>query len=596
MKIIDKLVNLPPGQPFYSFEYFPPKTEEGLANLYDRLKRMSYLNPLFASFTWGAGGSTIERTSEMCAISQSGFGLETCMHLTCTNVNRDIIKEALNDAKDNGIQNILALRGDPPRGQEYWSSCDSGFNYALDLVKFIRREYGDYFCIGVAGYPEGHPDSDDKQQDLRFLKEKVDAGADFIITQMFFDVDIFVKWEKECRKIGITVPIIPGIMPIQGYNSFRRIINLCKVYVPSSILNALEPIKHDDQAVKDYGVQLAITMISTLRQNYSVCGFHLCTLNLEKSVRLILEELGLVPTEEQRIQAFNNRRRSSLFLYGNGIIKEEPDGSVPAARPIIWKNQGADYVGRSEDWDNFPNGRFGSSKSPAFGEVDGYGGTVKIPVPNALAYWNYPTTVADITQLFMDYISGNTPLLPWSEEPLIAETDAIRVKLLQLNQLGFWTISSQPAVNGARSDDPVFGWGPRGGYVYQKAFVECFVNEEMLKNLLEKVKESPWITYYAATCGDEFRTNVKDDSPTAVTWGVFPGKEIVQPTIIEEVSFKTWKEEAFALWTEWEHLYPPGSPSQQLLNHIGNTWWLLNLVHHNYIEPGAIWEIFLGTD
>ncbi|RHZ89148.1 hypothetical protein Glove_18g55 [Diversispora epigaea] len=591
MKITDKINTLESDQSYYSFEFFPPKTDEGLANLYNRLKRMSLLEPLFASFTWGAGGSTIDKTLEMCTTSQGLYGFETCMHLTCTNVVREIVENALKEAKNAGIQNILALRGDPPRGHEYWTSCDDEFTLAIDLVKYIRKKYGEWFCIGVAGYPEGYPDSTDKEQDLKFLKEKVDAGANFIITQFFYDVDSFIEWEKKCREIGITVPIIPGIMPIQGYNSFRRITNLCKVKVPGEILNALETFKHDDQAVKEYGVSLTVSMISKLLE-HKIRGFHICTLNLEKSVRLILEKLKFVQTEEERAMRRLNRRRSSAGFIPNDIIRQEPDGSVPAAKPIIWKEQNADYIGRPEDWDNFPNGRWGDARSPAFGELDGYGVSLRIPSDLALKYWGEPKTINDIIRVFKSYINCEISALPWSEEPLLKETDIIRPNLLKINELGYLTISSQPAVNGAKSSAPDFGWGPKGGFVYQKAFVEFFVSPEMFEKLTKSIDDNVWVTYYAAKRNEEFETNIKEETPSAVTWGVFPGKEIIQPTIIEEVSFNAWKKEAFALWSEWEYLYPKGSPSQTLLKNIGDNWWLINLVYHNYVDTDGIWNIF----
>jgi methylenetetrahydrofolate reductase (NADPH) len=211
------------------------------------------------------------------------------MHLTCTNIDLEKINYALDTAKEAGIKNILALRGDPPSGQEW--STKSPFKTACDLVTYIRKSYGDYFCIAVAGYPEGHIDNPDKESDILFLKQKVDAGADYIITQLFYDVDNYLNWVQKCRDIGITVPIIPGIMPIQTYNGFKRMTGLCKTIIPVEILEALEPIKDDEVAVKDFGVKLAIDMCEKLR-NQGTLGFHFCTLNLEKSVRLILEGLG----------------------------------------------------------------------------------------------------------------------------------------------------------------------------------------------------------------------------------------------------------------------------------------------------------------
>ncbi|CAG8563965.1 24393_t:CDS:2, partial [Racocetra persica] len=445
-------------------------------------------------------------------------------------------------------------------------------------------------------YPEGHPDSDNKAQDLRYLKEKVDAGADFIITQLFYDVDLFIEWEKECRKIGITVPIIPGIMPIQGYNSFRRVTNLCKINIPANVSKALEQIKHDDQAVKDYGVSLAIIMITTLYEQYNVKGFHFCTLNLEKSVRLILEKMRFVPTEEERNLRRSNKRRPSIGFVTNDIIRQEPDGSLPAAKPIIWKEQSEDYWGRSDDWDNFPNGRWGNSKSPAFGELDVYGTSLRISKDQALEYWREPKTIADIIQIFKSYILCEIPVFPWSEEPLSEETEAIRPNLIKLNEFGYLTVSSQPAVNGVRSDDVNFGWGPKGGYIYQKFFVEFFVSPEMFDKLIKVIDDNCWVTYYAARRNDEFKKNMKEETSAAVTWGVFPGKEIVQPTIIEEVSFKAWKEVAFELWSEWERLYPKDSITQKLLKDIGDNWWLVNLVYNDYVNPEGVWKIFFGNE
>ncbi|CAG8541775.1 10357_t:CDS:10, partial [Acaulospora colombiana] len=557
------------------------------------LKRMSLLDPLFISFTWGTGGSTVDKTLEMCVTAHGLYGLETCMHLTCTNIASELLENALTEAKDAGIQNILALRGDLPRGQEYWTPSDNQFMYAIDLIKHIRKKFGEWFCIGVAGYPEGHPDCSDRELNLKYLKEKVDAGANFIISQLFYDVDSFVEWEKECREIGITVPILPGIMPIQGYNSFRRITNLCKISIPADVINSLEPIKHDDQAVKEYGVSLATSIISKLQKDHNVIGFHLCTLNLEKSVRLILDKLKFVRTEEERDPRPVGMRRS----VANDIIRQEPDGSLPAAKPVIWKDQGADYLGRSEDWDNFPNGRWGDSRSPAFGDIDSHGGSLKIPPDLALEYWKEPKSLTDVIQIFKSYILCEIPVLPWSEEPLLKETDIIRSKLIKINELGYLTVSSQPAVNGAKSTDPDFGWGPKGGFVYQKPLVEFFVSPEGFEKLSRRIDKNCWVTYYAARRNnDEFSTNVKEETPSAVTWGVFPGKEIIQPTIIEKASFDAWKTEAFALWADWEHLYPKGSPSQKLLKDIGDNWWLVNLVYHDYVSSEGFWELFVDNE
>jgi methylenetetrahydrofolate reductase (NADPH) len=204
-KLIDKLraINNDEKRPFYSFEYFPPKTAAGVANLYARIEHMAQLEPAFIDVTWGAGGTTSELTMEISANAQAYAGVDVMMHLTCTNMPQEKLRIALEDAKRAGIRNILALRGDPPRDADSFEACAGGFSYATDLVRFIRAEFGDYFCICVSGYPEGHLECTSLDDDLLHLKEKADAGADFIITQLFYDVDIFLQFVQRCRGIGL---------------------------------------------------------------------------------------------------------------------------------------------------------------------------------------------------------------------------------------------------------------------------------------------------------------------------------------------------------------------------------------------------------
>lgn len=181
---------------------------------------MGQTNPLWIDVTWGAGGSTGDITLDICSHIQNYCGHDVLMHLTCTYMTRDKVKESLDKARELGIRNLLALRGDPPRGATDWVATPNGFNYAVDLVRFIKEEYGDFFCIGVAGYPEVHLEATSREDDIRYLKEKVDAGADFVITQLFFDNQIFYDWVRDCRLAGITCELLPGIMPILGYDKF----------------------------------------------------------------------------------------------------------------------------------------------------------------------------------------------------------------------------------------------------------------------------------------------------------------------------------------------------------------------------------------
>jgi methylenetetrahydrofolate reductase (NADPH) len=486
MKISSKIASaIDQNRDFWSFEYFPPKTESGKANLYDRMDRMYSLGPEFVDVTWNAGGTSSDVTIEVCTTAQAVYGLETCMHLTCTNMPRAKIDIALKEAKAAGIQNILALRGDPPRGQENWTSIDTGFSYGLDLVKYIRQEYGDYFCIGVAGYPEGHPDNLDKEIDIDYLKQKQDAGADYIVTQLFYDTDLYLNWLVKIKDYGITIPVLPGMMPIQNYNGFLRMTSLSKTIVPQFIYDALEPIKDDDLAVKDYGVQLCVEMCQKIR-NAGGRGFHFYTLNLERSTKLILAKLGFVP----------DRETVKKLPWNQSLAVNREKENV---RPIFWRNRPKSYIQRTDSWDEFPNGRWGDSRSPAFGDIDGYGVALKYPASECLTMWNHPESVQDIAQLFGHYCRGELKSLPWSDSPLQQESSVLRDKLITANLSGFLTINSQPAVDGAPSSDKTFGWGPKAGFVFQKAYLEFFMSPTLIEPLMKEIEKQPYLTVYAVS-------------------------------------------------------------------------------------------------
>jgi len=258
--VIDRInESISSNTPFCALEFFPPKTDEGKINLFERIERMSTnLRPAWIDITWGAGGSTCDLTLEIATFIQKYSGTTCLMHLTCTNMPRDKVDQALAAAKEAGITNILALRGDPPHGSTEWAKCEGGFEFACDLVKYIKEQYGDFFCIGVAGYPEKHLEADNFEDDIVHLKEKVDAGGQFIVTQMFYDVSIFKSFVETCRKAGIVVPIIPGILPIQTYAGFKRMTEFCQTVVPQIIHDQIEPIQHHDPAVKKLGVEICV--------------------------------------------------------------------------------------------------------------------------------------------------------------------------------------------------------------------------------------------------------------------------------------------------------------------------------------------------
>jgi methylenetetrahydrofolate reductase (NADPH) len=230
---------------------------------------------------------------------------------------------SLQEAKLSGCRNILAFRGDPPAGKDDWEAVEDGFEHGVDLVRYIRKEYGDYFDIAVAGYPQTHYlPPEERDQELIYLKEKVDAGADFIFTQMFYDADMFIDWAHAIRAAGITVPIVPGIMPIQTWNGFLRAATaIAKTIIPQSYLDVLEPYKNDDEKVREIGTKLVADMCrKILAAPIGLQGLHFYTMNLERGTRLLLEELNLVPRIETvkplPWRQVSSSHRSSMFPWG----------------------------------------------------------------------------------------------------------------------------------------------------------------------------------------------------------------------------------------------------------------------------------------
>ncbi|TKA81635.1 hypothetical protein B0A49_00521 [Cryomyces minteri] len=572
------------GKPTFSFEFFPPKTAQGVQNLYDRMDRMHDLGPSFIDVTWGAGGRLSHLTSEMVKVAQSAYGLETCMHLTCTDMEKSKIDGALKEAYSAGCTNILALRGDPPRDNEKWEATAGGFRYAKDLVKYIKDTYGNHFDIGVAGYPEGCDDQDDLDLLIDHLKEKVDAGGTFVVTQMFYDVDIFLDWVKKCRAKGINVPIIPGIMPIHTHAAFMRRANWTKCNIPPAWTKALDPVKNDDAAVREVGKGLVAEMCRKMLDN-GIIHLHFYTMNLAQATRMVLEELNLTPATGSPLEKPLPWRQSL------GLNRRDEN-----VRPIFWRNRNRSYVARTQDWDEFPNGRWGDSRSPAFGELDTYGIGLKGTNEQNIKLWGEPASVKDIANLFVRYMQNKLESLPWSEAPISNEADVIKHDLVSLNERGLLTINSQPAVDGAKSSHPVYGWGPRNGRVYQKAYLEVLVAPDLLPKLLDRLERDSDFTYYAVNLSGDLKSNAPSDGPNAVTWGVFPGKEIVQPTIVETVSFLAWKDEFFRLGQDWARCYPAASPSRQLIDDLMNKWYLVNIVHNDFRQSHGIFPLFEGLN
>ncbi|KAF2877404.1 methylenetetrahydrofolate reductase 2 [Massariosphaeria phaeospora] len=570
------------GKPTFSFEFFPPKTAQGVQNLYDRMDRMHGFGPLFIDITWGAGGRLAHLTSEMVKVAQSVYGLETCMHLTCTDMEKSKLDDALKEAYQSGCTNILALRGDPPREKEKWVATTGGFRYAKDLVKYIRDRYGNHFDIGVAGYSEGSEDNPDVDQLIDHLKEKVDAGATFIVTQMFYDTDIFLDWVKRVRAKGIDIPIIPGIMPIHTHAAFLRRAHWTKCQIPPHWTKALEPVKNDDHEVREVGKGLVAEMCRKLI-DAGIIHLHFYTMNLAQATRMVLEELEVLPDTESPLE--------KPLPWRPSLALNRRDENV---RPIFWRNRNRSYVARTQDWDEFPNGRWGDARSPAFGELDSYGIGLKGTNEQNIKLWGKPQCLKDISDLFVRYMSGDLESLPWSEAAISKEAETLQQNLIDLNRRGFLTINSQPAVAGAKSTDPVYGWGPRNGYVYQKAYLELLVSPEYVAEIITRIERNPDLTYYSVNKEGDLKTNSPGDGPNAVTWGVFPGKEIVQPTIVETVSFLAWKDEFYRLGQDWANCHSSVSPARYVIEDVMDTWYLINIVDNDFHVAHGIFPLFDG--
>ncbi|MBK7858664.1 MAG: methylenetetrahydrofolate reductase [NAD(P)H] [Archangiaceae bacterium] len=286
MKIRNRLN---PSKPCFSFEFFPPKTEEGEKNLWATLEDLRALEPGFVSVTYGAGGSTRDRTIGLVTQIKERTGIEAMAHLTCVGHTREELIHVLDTLRDGKIENVLALRGDPPKGATSYQPVPGGLRYANELVELIReREYP--FCLGSAGYPEGHLETPSREKDLEHLKVKVDAGLDFVITQLFFDNAFYFDFVERARRAGINVPIVPGIMPITNHEQVGRFIRLCGATMPMRLQLQLEKVKDDPEAVMQLGVAHATRQCVELLAR-GVPGIHFYTLNKSPATRMIVSAL-----------------------------------------------------------------------------------------------------------------------------------------------------------------------------------------------------------------------------------------------------------------------------------------------------------------
>jgi methylenetetrahydrofolate reductase (NADPH) len=277
------------GGPVFSFEFSPPKTAAAEEALFRTIDRLRPLHPAYVSVTYGAGGSTRDKTIDLVCRIKHDVGIEAMAHLTCVGATQHELADILVRLRDGGIDNVLALRGDPPRDQPNFVRPVNGFGYASELVQFIRAR-GFPFCVGSACYPEGHPESASRDDDVEHLILKVDAGLEFLITQLFFDNADYFTFLERARGRGVGVPIVPGIMPITNVAQIERLATLCAARIPAALKARLDAVRDDDAAVQRIGVEHATQQCRELLAR-GAPGIHFFTLNQSPATRAILERL-----------------------------------------------------------------------------------------------------------------------------------------------------------------------------------------------------------------------------------------------------------------------------------------------------------------
>jgi methylenetetrahydrofolate reductase (NADPH) len=278
------------GEPIFSFEFFPPRDDAGVSTLFESLKALRPLAPSFVSVTWGAGGSTRSQTLEMVTRIKRETEIEAMAHLTAVGVSRKELGQQLEIIRDSGITNVLALRGDPPRGQSSFTPHPEGLKYSSEVIALAREVGGDRFCIGGACYPEGHPETRQPVVEMQHCKAKVEAGAEFLISQLFFDNRRYFDFVGRARAAGITVPILPGIMPITNATQIERFTARCGASIPPGLQAALRARRDDPESALQLGVAYATLQCAELLRR-GAPGIHFYTLNRSSATRAILAAL-----------------------------------------------------------------------------------------------------------------------------------------------------------------------------------------------------------------------------------------------------------------------------------------------------------------
>lgn len=580
--------------PFFSVEFFPPRTDKGAGNLIQLLDKFRDGDPYFCDITWHAAGNpgSEKPTSSItiAGVALNYCSLDTMLHVICIGLKKADLRAHLERAKSLGIRNILALRGDKHDNCHVYD-----FHYASDLVQFIREEYGSYFTIVVAGYPVPHPEAESKEHDLLNLKRKVDAGADVIITQLFFEAEDFIEFVRNCRAIGITIPIIPGICSINNYNSMCRFAQLATVPIPERIVRDLKPVKANDEAVRNYGVHFLVDLCRKLIAANLSSGLHFYTLNQDTVIRVI-KELGL--WKKMEIRTLPWRVATNYRRVGESI------------RSVFWINRPKSYIHRTSHWKDFSYASWSSSTMSSISEsMSSYYSFLEVSnskhqLDGALGE---QPTASSLNQVFYSYYSrystnfdtanGETlssiSSLPWVQQ---ANSHFLKAAFQHYGQYitggGLLITNYLPRLNGLCSEDRRLGWGEKGGKIYQKEYLEFFLAPHHLGRLtavLQATANNHDISYMVSNrSGSVQLSNWSPHTVNTLSWGSFPGyQRLIRAYVADLPSFGAWRDEAFGLFDSWLQLYPTESEAYQLISRVQEDYLLVSLIDNQFVSAEA---------